>query len=287
MSFNRITAPGNYVFQDKNQTGVKTDYIAGLSNKPQVTATDLKKMFDNAGDDLMTYLTALTAQINGLITAIEASTAASNIGAAKIINDERSSENVQSQLMRLKMYLEEKALTIGTGDMLESRYVESGGLGKVLASINADKLGGVSAEGFSRQIVWPDAKTAIADTDMFPLADSAAGNAQKKTPWLNIKNTLLTAFTNTFAAKTHGHTTADIPWAAPASHRHAATDVSGVALVSHGHDFSGLTNVANAVHGHGAAQLSGVAKSAGGIRLFLDSDDRSGAQTNDLWFSNT
>ena len=61
MAFTRITSP---VLAAAN--------VGALDDRPLLTAAQLKATFDKAGEDILVYLTALAAEINGLIDELEA-----------------------------------------------------------------------------------------------------------------------------------------------------------------------------------------------------------------------
>ncbi len=65
---------------------------------------------------------------------------------------------------------------------------------------DSDKLGGVAASGYAKEINGQAAFTDIADTDYVPMYDTSA-TVQKKTLWSNIKSVLNTYFATLFAPK--------------------------------------------------------------------------------------
>ena len=85
----------------------------------------------------------------------------------------------------------------GTGDMLKSVY-DTNNDGVVNDS---DKLGGVAASGYAKEISGLTAKATLADSDALTIADSEASNAQKKTLWSTIKSMLKTYFDTLYAPK--------------------------------------------------------------------------------------
>ncbi len=87
----------------------------------------------------------------------------------------------------------------GAGDMLAAVFVNAGGTGKVLAAADSDKLGGVAASGYAKEINGQAAFTDIADTDYLPMFDTSAAS-QMKSLWSNIKSVLKTYFDTIYQA---------------------------------------------------------------------------------------
>ena len=258
MGFERITAPI-----------LAVNNITGLDDRPNLKAADLKARFDQAGGDLLTYLLELVKDLNMLIGALEDPASAQNLGASAIWPEDGSENSIQAKLEALKAYMDGLVIAAGAGDMLKNVYDKSD-LGKVDTAQNAEKLGGIPASGYAREVAGRDAKTGLADGDAFLIADSADGDAQKKTFWSTLKSAMQTALANVFAAKTHGH---------------GITDLTGVSGSQHTHGISSLSGVAAALHLHGAGDLSGVAKNTAGIRISVQSSAPLSPAVNDLWFA--
>ncbi len=86
----------------------------------------------------------------------------------------------------------------GIGDMLTSVY-DTDGDGKVNAAADSDKLGGVAASGYAKEISGQTAFTDISDTDYVPMYDISA-SVQKKSLWSNIKSILKQYFDTIYQA---------------------------------------------------------------------------------------
>jgi hypothetical protein len=199
MGFTRITKPS-----------LAVNNITGLDNRPRKSAAELKGMFDKAGGDLQGYLVTLVAKINELIDEFEEyrddeehKPGAANIGAKPVFSGDGSGPNVQEKLYALKEYADNLAIKAGAGDMLSSVYVEPGGKGKVLASVDSDKLGGTLPNGYAKEISGRDEKETIADDDAIGVADSEAENTQKKTLWSTVKTVLKTFFDTLYSGISH------------------------------------------------------------------------------------
>jgi len=186
MSFSRITVPS-----------VTTNNIALLDNRPNISSAELKERFDQAGDDIVSALGTIAGQINNILTELERTNTenpgALNLGASAVWMGDNSAPNIQAKLSALKAYMDSLTIAAGSGDMLKSIY-DTNNDGKVDTAENAEKLGDILASGYSREISGQIQKDAIVDDDAFPLADSAAANAQKKTLWSTIKTTLAAVF---------------------------------------------------------------------------------------------
>lgn len=193
MSYERITLPGDYKLPDRTETGLNIHNIAALDDRPGLTSSELKARFDRAGGDLLTYLSALVTEINGVIGALEGSGSAGNLGAAPIWDGEDSLPNVQAKLAKLKSYMDTLVIAASAGDMVKSIY-DTNDDGKVNNADNAEKLGNVAASGYAKEISGQMQKTSIADDDVLALCDSAASNAQKKTLWSTVKSALSAVF---------------------------------------------------------------------------------------------
>lgn len=272
MSFTKVTAPSLTVAN-----------ITALADRPALTAAALKAKFDEAGGDLLVYLTDLSGEVNDLIDELEAATAAASMGAAEVWTEDASAANVQAKLVALKAYIDGLVIAAGAGDMVKTVY-DTDDDGKVDAAVDSDKLGGVAASGYALALGGQDAKATIADADAYGMIDSVDG-VQKKTLFGLIKSTLQTAFALIFAPKTHAHTITDLTGVAATSHTHAYASLSGVAAATHGHLFTDLTGAAAASHTHTATSVSGFAKNAAGILITVSNSTPSNPTTNDLWFS--
>ena len=258
MSFTNITEPA-----------LTVNNITALADRPALTAAQLKAKFDEAGGDINTFLTALAGEINALISELETGTAAANIGAANVWVEDTSAANIQAKLAALKTYMDELVIAAGAGDMMKSVY-DTDNDGKVDSAADADTVDGHSPEEFALEIAGRTAKTTLADGDAFPIADSAASNAQKKTLWSTMKTAMQTALGTVFA---------------PLSHGHGIADLTGVSATSHTHNYTSLSGVAATSHSHAVTDLSGVAKNAAGILITVSNTEPTSPTTNDLWFS--
>lgn len=258
MSFTRITTP------DLTVTN-----ITALADRPALTAAQLKAKFDEAGGDINAFLTALADEINAFLSELETGTAAANIGAANVWAEDASASNIQAKLAALKTYMDGLVIAAGAGDMMKSVY-DTDADGKVDSAADADTVGGELPGAFADEISGKTAKTTLADGDAFPIADSAAANAQKKTLWSTMKTAIQTALAAVFA---------------PLSHGHAIADLTGVAATSHTHNFSQLSGAAATSHSHAVTDLSGVAKNAAGVRITVSNTEPTSPAVNDLWFA--
>ena len=150
--------------------------ITPLADRPQLTAAALKAKFDKGGQDVEAALETVATEINGLITELEASTAAASIGAAAVLTGDASAANVQAKLARLKQYVDDTVVAIGAGDMTKAVY-DTDNDGVVNAAEEADKLAtarqinGVAFDG-SADITLTAAPTAHKSTHATGGADA-------------------------------------------------------------------------------------------------------------------
>lgn len=129
-----------------------TDVHQNMPDNPSLegyTATQLKTAFDAPA-------TGLKADINGLETELEASTAAASIGASNITYDDASNPNVQAKLE--KIYSDLQAVTVGTipdNSITEEKLATSllnniaKKDGTLQTNLNAEKLNGKAGSSYA------------------------------------------------------------------------------------------------------------------------------------------